>query len=119
MADQPRPDGSLSDCERLGEPLSQVLALLGKRWTGFVLGTLMQGPAYFNALRRGIPGISDRVLNDRLVELAALGLVRRTVVDLPPLRVRYELTEDGVAMGPALDELTRWAEGHLAPESAP
>lgn len=90
------------------------MTLLGKRWTGVVIGTLMPGPAFFNELRRGIPGISDRVLNDRLVELAALGLVTRTVVELPSLRVRYELTEHGRAMRPALDELTRWAESHLA-----
>lgn len=91
------------------------MTLLGKRWTGVVLGTLMQGPVFFNELRRGIPGISDRVLNDRLLELAALGLVTRTVVESPSLRVRYELTEHGRAMRPALNELTQWAQNHLAP----
>ena len=94
------------------------MTLLGKRWTGVVLGTLMQGPVFFNELRRGIPGISDRMLNDRLLELAALDLVTRTVLESPSLRVRYELTQPGRAMRPALDELTRWAEEYLAPTPA-
>jgi len=103
-------------CESVSEPLARVMTLLGKRWTGVVLGTLMQGPVHFNDLRRGIPGIpgiSDRVLNERLLELSALGLLTRTVVDGPPLRVRYELTGHGAAIRPAIDELTQWAEAHL------
>lgn len=102
-------------CEALGEPLARVMTLLGKRWAGVVLGTLMQGPVNFNDLRRGIPGISDRVLNERLQELANLGLVSRTVMEGPPLRVRYELSEHGYALRPAIDELTQWAEAHLTP----
>jgi DNA-binding HxlR family transcriptional regulator len=107
--------GEATACESLGEPLSRVMTLLGKRWTGVVLGTLMQGPVHFNDLRRGIPGISDRLLNERLVELAGLGLVDRRVVAGPPLRVQYELTEHGYAIRPAINELTSWAEEHLTP----
>lgn len=103
----------LSACESLSEPLARVMTLLGKRWTGLILGTLMQGPAFFNELKRGIPGISDRILTDRLVQLAELGLITRSVVESPSLRVRYELTDHGAAMRPALDELAKWAEGHL------
>ena len=102
-------------CETLSEPLSRVMALLGKRWTGVVWSTLMQGPVYFSDLKRGIPGISDRILNERLVELVGLGLAVRTVIDGRPIRVRYELTEHGAAIRPALTELTRWAEEHLQP----
>ena len=114
-AQHPVDVGQANACEALGEPLSRVMTLLGKRWTGVVLGTLMQGPVHFNDLRRGIPGISDRVLNERLLELAGLGLVDRTVVPGPPLRVRYELTAHGYAIRPAIDELSSWAEAHLAP----
>ena len=100
-------------CEGIEEPLSRVMTLLGKRWSGMVLGTLMQGPAFFGELRRAIPGLSDRVLTERLTELAAFGLVSRTVLEGPPLRVQYALTPDGMAMGPALDELAKWAATHL------
>ncbi|GLY29242.1 hypothetical protein Kisp02_26070 [Kineosporia sp. NBRC 101731] len=106
---------SAQACESLGEPLSRVMTLLGKRWTGVVLATLMSGPVYFSELRRGVPGISDRVLNERLTELIGENLVSRTVIEGPPLRVRYELTGHGYALRPALDQLTAWAEEHLAP----
>jgi DNA-binding HxlR family transcriptional regulator len=95
------------------------MTLLGKRWTGVVLGTLMQGPVFFTDLKRGIPGISDRILTERLVELADLGLVTRTVVDGRPIRVRYELTEHGAAIKPALAALASWAENHLRPAVQP
>ena len=84
------------------------MTLLGKRWTGVVLGSFMQGPAHFADLRRSIPGISDRVLNERLLELATLDLVTRTVVDGRPIRVRYELTEHGYAIRPAIEALAAW-----------
>jgi DNA-binding HxlR family transcriptional regulator len=108
-----------SACDELGTPLAAVMTLLGKRWTGVVLGTLMPGPVFFTDLKRGIPGISDRILTERLVELADLGLVTRTVVDGRPIRVRYELTEHGTAIKPALDALASWAENHLRPAPRP
>ena len=108
------PGASGSACESLGEPLARVMTLLGKRWTGMVLSTLLLGPAHFNELCRAVPGISDRVLTERLVELASQGLVTRTVLTGPPIGVRYEVTEHGAALRPAIEALTRWAEDHLA-----
>lgn len=108
-----------STCESVSGPLSRVLTLLGKRWTGMVLGTLIAGPVYFIDLRRGIPGISDRLLTERLLELAELGLVTRTVVDLPPVRVRYELSEKGQALGPAMRALEAWAAANFAGADRP
>lgn len=102
-------------CETLSEPLSQVMTLLGKRWAGLVLSALMQGPLHFNEIKRAIPGVSDRVLTERLGEFVDLGLVSRTVSDAGPVRVRYELTERGQALRPAITELTRWAEQNLHP----
>ncbi|WP_305787239.1 winged helix-turn-helix transcriptional regulator [Symbioplanes lichenis] len=106
-------------CETLSEPLSRVMTLLGKRWSGLVLSTLLQGPVFFSDLKRAIPGISDRILNERLVELGELGLVTRTVLDGRPVRVRYEVTEHGGAIRPALAALTLWAEAHLQPSGSP
>jgi DNA-binding HxlR family transcriptional regulator len=100
-------------CEEVSDSMSRVMTLLGKRWTGVIIGTLMQGPVHFNDLRRAIPGISDRVLNERLTELASFDLVTRTVHEGPPLRVQYALTEHGTAMQPAIEELCRWASAHL------
>ncbi len=97
------------------ERLTQAFALLGKRWSGVILGLLLQGPARFAVLARTIPGISERMLSDRLNELAEAGLIDRKVLDGPPLGVVYELTESGRAMGPGLLKLGEWAERYMAP----
>jgi DNA-binding HxlR family transcriptional regulator len=93
--------------------LSRAFEFLGKRWSGVLLGTLMNGPAGFAELKRAVRGISDSVLSERLTELAAAGLVRRTVDEGPPLAVSYALTAAGRGLLPALDELTTWAAQNL------
>ncbi|WP_237536353.1 helix-turn-helix domain-containing protein [Streptomyces sp. SID5785] len=99
--------------------MTRVFALLGKRWTGLVVAVLMQGPVHFSDLRRAIPGISERMLSDRLTELGAAGLVVREVDAGPPLRVAYRLTDAGLALDPALRELGAWSEKYLGvPEGA-
>ncbi|WKX71465.1 helix-turn-helix domain-containing protein [Streptomyces sp. XD-27] len=100
-------------CKKVGDDMTRVFELFGKRWTGLVVAVLMEGGAYFAEVRRAIPGISERMLSDRLAELAAVGLVVREVDDGPPLRVGYRLTAAGKAMEPALRELARWAETYL------
>ncbi len=97
--------------------ITRVFAMLGKRWTGLIIAALMNGPGHFAELRRAVPGISERMLSDRLSELATLNLVTREVDAGPPLRVSYRLTGAGLALRPAMVELTRWADTHL-PDSA-
>ncbi len=60
--------------------LVRAFDLLGKRWTGVMLGTLSGGPAGFRALARAVDGISDSMLSDRLSELSNAGLVTRTAL---------------------------------------
>ena len=100
-------------CLRGDAALVRAFDLLGKRWTGVVLGTLSEGPMGFRALARATDGISDSMLSDRLSALAGAGLITRTVGEGPPLSVAYELTEHGRAVLPALRQLSRWAEEHL------
>jgi DNA-binding HxlR family transcriptional regulator len=95
--------------------LWQVFAILGKRWNGVIIGALSDGPASFSQLGRGVTGISDSVLSDRLSGLAAAGIVTRLVDSGPPVAVSYALTPAGRALLPAMDELRGWAEDHLAP----
>ena len=101
------------ECVAADESLVRAFDLLGKRWTGVLLGTLRGGPVGFRALARAVPGISDSVLSDRLGELAEAGLVARTVAAGPPVAVTYSLTEAGRALLPALEQIRLWAERHL------
>lgn len=98
---------------RCDAALSQVFAILGKRWNGIIVGALSNGPASFSRLARGVTGISDSVLSDRLSGLAAAGIVIRVVDSGPPVSVTYALTPAGQALLPAMDELRSWAQDHL------
>lgn len=100
-------------CVRADSALMRAFDLLGKRWTGVVLGTLSGGPAGFRALSRAVEGISDSMLSDRLSALCNTGLVTRSVEEGPPISVAYELTDAGRALLPALEQISRWAEQHL------
>jgi len=100
-------------CAAADAALVRAFDLLGKRWTGVVLGTLSGGPAGFSALGRAVEGISDSVLSDRLGELTRAGLVTRRVDEGPPLSVAYALTDSGRALLPALEQIGRWAAEHL------
>ena len=66
--------------------------------------------ARFNELVSMIPGISDRLLNERLRELEDAGVVQRTVVGDRPVLVLYKLSKRGRELEPAITELARWAD---------
>lgn len=94
--------------------LRRAFTLLGKRWNGVLLGTLMHGPAGFAELRDAVTGISDSVLSGRLTELAEAGLIVRTVAPGPPVSVTYHLTASGEALLPILESLTTWSAENLS-----
>ncbi|OON73288.1 winged helix-turn-helix transcriptional regulator [Streptomyces tsukubensis] len=106
-------DESEQACSSVDISITRVFALLGKRWTGPIVSVLLQRPVHFADLRRAVPGISERMLSDRLTELGGAGLVVREVNEGPPLRVAYRLTPAGAELRPALDELAKWADKHL------
>ncbi|BCB73856.1 helix-turn-helix domain-containing protein [Phytohabitans flavus] len=115
MAVRSAQHGDIAACTRGDVALARAFTLLGKRWTGVVLGSLRPGPAGFRELARAIGGVSDSVLADRLVELAEHGVISRTVDPGPPISVSYALTERGEALMPALQHLAEWAQEHLPP----
>jgi DNA-binding HxlR family transcriptional regulator len=86
-----------------------AIELIGKRWTGAILLALTEGPQRFAALARAVPGLSDRLLSQRLRELEEEGLVGREVEPGTPVRVTYSLTEKGAELRPAISELKSWA----------
>ncbi|MBD3729155.1 MAG: helix-turn-helix transcriptional regulator [Sphingomonadales bacterium] len=85
------------------------LEVLGERWSMLVVRELMLGSRRFSDLRASLPGISAKVLTERLEGLERAGvLVRRQLP--PPGKVQvYELTEWGLLAEPAIQELGRWA----------
>ena len=88
----------------------RAVELIGRRWTGAIIRLLLPGPKRFNELLAAIPGISDRLLTERLRELEATEIIRREVHCGSPIRVLYQLTPRGRELQEALDALARWAE---------
>jgi DNA-binding HxlR family transcriptional regulator len=113
MSAERQPLVEVDTCVRADAALVRAFDLLGKRWTGVVLGTLSGGPAGFRALSRAVDGISDSMLSDRLGALCKAGLAVRNVDEGPPISVSYELSDAGRALLPALEQITRWSEEHL------
>ena len=87
-----------------------AVELIGRRWSGAIISVMLGGPRCFNEMLAAVPGLSDRLLTERLRELESEGLVRRTVLHGPPVRVSYELTEAGKSLEPVIESLGRWAE---------
>jgi DNA-binding HxlR family transcriptional regulator len=111
-----------------GKPVNRVcphfhaaIELIGRRWTGAILIALTDGPLRFGELTKAVPGVSDRLLSQRLRELEEEGLVERTVEPDAPVRVTYELTAKGAELRPAINEVRDWARrwnGGSQPRSA-
>lgn len=86
-----------------------AIELIGKRWTGAIVCALTERPMRYGELGKAIPGLSDRLLSQRLRELEEEGLVERQVEPGAPVRVIYSLTEVGQQLDPVLSELKSWA----------
>lgn len=93
----------LEACPRL----ARAFALLGKRWTGLILDVLVQRPARFAEIHQAVPNLSERLLSERLHELAAAGVVERQSGTGGTMC--YALTPSGQRLAPALDALRTWA----------
>jgi DNA-binding HxlR family transcriptional regulator len=106
----PAPD---ADC-----PVRHAVGVLGSKWALLVVRDLLQGPRRFNELLAGIDGISAKVLADRVRELEAAGVLRRTVFTEMPVRVVYELTPLGHELDPVVTALGSWGQQLLATEYA-
>ncbi|NLZ49719.1 MAG: helix-turn-helix transcriptional regulator [Clostridiales bacterium] len=84
--------------------------LLGKKWTGLIIRTLLSGQKRFSDIAEAIPNMSARMLTERFKELESEGIVVRKVYPEIPVRIEYELTEKGKELEPVMNEIQKWAE---------
>lgn len=87
----------------------RAVEFIGRRWTGAIVEVLLGGPRRFSGLRDAVPGISDRMLSQRLRELEREGIVVRSVLDEMPVRVEYALADKGRALEPTVRAIADWA----------
>jgi DNA-binding HxlR family transcriptional regulator len=97
----------------------QAAELIGRRWTGAIVWAMADGAVRFGDIVAAVPGISDRMLSERLKELEAEGVVTRTVYPEHPVRIEYRLTEKGRDLGTATDAIAAWAHRWLVAEHDP
>ncbi|OZI19277.1 transcriptional regulator [Bordetella genomosp. 9] len=105
-ADKPSPDdgGCLATRE--------ILDRIGDKWSLYIVAVLAEGPRRFNELKRGIDGISQRMLTLTLRGLERDGLITRTMFPTIPPRVDYELTDMGRTLLKPVMALVDWANKH-------
>lgn len=98
-----------------------AIELIGRRWTGAILSAMLQGANRFTDIVHLVPGLSDRLLSERLKELEAEGIVVRSVHAETPVRVEYHLTEKGRDLSDVTDAVQHWASkwaDRAGPENA-
>ncbi|MDR6295013.1 winged helix-turn-helix transcriptional regulator [Pantoea dispersa] len=91
-------------------PAREVLEVLVSKWTLLIIHALSDGASRPGDLRRKIQGISEKVLSQNLKELESRNLVTRTVFREVPPKVEYELTDLGISLWKAAQELNKWVE---------
>ena len=93
----------------------ELLGRVGDKWSLLVIAMLERMPrrrSRFSALKRSIPGISQRMLTATLRNLERDGLLTRDVYPEVPPRVEYELTALGKAFMKPVCELVEWLQAH-------
>ncbi len=95
-------------------PTRRILDRIADKWTVLLLGLLSEQPRRFNALRREVEGLSQKVLSQTLKSLERDGLVTRTAFATVPVTVEYAITPLGASLAMTLVPLVRWAEAHMS-----
>jgi DNA-binding HxlR family transcriptional regulator len=106
--------GSVDPHGGLGCRAREVLDLVADKWSLYVVAQLGDGPRRFTELKRGIDGISQRMLTVTLRGLERDGILTRTVYEVMPPHVSYRLTPMGTTLLQATSPLIAWSSENLA-----
>ena len=96
-----------------GCPLTAALAAIGGKWKLIIVYFLAESPKHFAALRKAMPGISQKVLTQQLRELISDGIVNREAKGAVPAPVEYSLTKYGRSVLPLVEDVRVWGRAHL------
>ncbi|MFN7109260.1 MAG: winged helix-turn-helix transcriptional regulator [Brevundimonas sp.] len=94
-------------------PTRQLLDRIADKWSTLILIVLGEGPIRFNALKRRIDGVSQKMLSQTLKSLERDGLVSRSVVATVPVSVTYAVTPLGRTLMAAMQSMIDWAETQM------
>ena len=96
-----------------GCPLTAALAAIGGKWKLIIVYWLAESPKHFAALRRVMPGISQKVLTQQLRELVSDGILQRQPKGAIPAPVEYSLTDYGQSVLPLVEAVRLWGRDHM------
>jgi DNA-binding HxlR family transcriptional regulator len=96
-----------------GCPLTAALAAIGGKWKLIIVYWLAESPKHFAALRKAMPGISQKVLTQQLRELMNDGIVNREPKGAVPAPVEYSLSDYGRSVLPLVEDVRLWGRSHL------
>ncbi len=91
-------------------PIERGMRLIGGKWKGSILWHLKDGPLRFNELARQLGGASKKMVDQRLKEMEAQGLVIREVITTRPIAVSYSITDFGRSALCILEQLRDWTD---------
>lgn len=94
-------------------PVTNMLDILGDKWTLLVVRDLMFGKRTFGEFLESPEGIPTNILAERLKRLERAGLVSKTPYQQRPVRYAYALTEKGSDLRPVLRAIARWGNKHI------
>ena len=86
-------------------PYTTAMKVIGGKWKVVIIGHLMEGEKRSSALKRQIPGVTQKMFTQQLRELEADGIIHREIYKEIPPKVEYRLTDFGKSFSPVLNEL--------------
>ncbi len=89
---------------------TRAIEIIGRRWTGAIVRSMLAGATRYSEIVAAVPGLSDRLLSERLKELEAEGIVQRRVTPSHPVRIDYSLTPKGKDLAAVVRSVASWAE---------
>ncbi|MCC6312537.1 MAG: helix-turn-helix transcriptional regulator [Thermomicrobiales bacterium] len=119
MTTKPKATSCADDITPFCPAYHHAVELIGGRWTGVILRALLGGANRFSDIGAAVPGLSDRLLSERLKRLEAERIVIRVVHPETPVRVEYGLTEKGRALADVVDAISAWAETWVRLDESP
>lgn len=96
----------------------RAVEVVTRRWTPEIVRAMLAGAVRFSEFTAAIPGLSDRLLSERLKTLEAEGILTRTVIPKTPVRIEYRLTEKGESLAKAVVAISEWADRWVTTEEA-
>jgi DNA-binding HxlR family transcriptional regulator len=102
--------GLITEC-----PVTYAISMIGGKWHLPIIWALSKSHVLrYNELKKRLCCITNMMLSQSLKELEGYGLIERTQFPEIPPRVEYSLTQAGLALMPAINELAEWGAGQMA-----